>query len=131
MARDNIMCDCEVIHENMVESARLTMPSDDNIISVAKLFKVLGDNTRCRIVFSLVASELCVCDISSLLNMTKSAISHQLATLKIAEVVKSRREGKTVYYSLSSEHVREIIRDTLANVMCSGKECSCNHQLKD
>ena len=128
MARDNIRCDCDVIHEDMVESARLTMPSDDNIINVAKLFKVLGDKTRCRIVFSLVASELCVCDISSLLNMTKSAISHQLATLKVAEVVKSRRDGKTVYYSLASDHVREIIRDTLANIMCSGEKCTCNHE---
>ncbi len=116
MARNNISCDCDMIHEEMVEIARGAMPCDEDIVSVAKIFKVLGDNTRCRIVFSLVDNELCVCDICTLLDMTKSAISHQLSTLKLANVVKSRRDGKTVYYSLDDSHVKGIIRDTLIHV---------------
>ena len=125
MSRSNISCDCEVIHEEMVEKSKIAMPLDEEVLSVAKLFKVLGDNTRCRIVFSLIDIELCVCDICSLLNMTKSAISHQLSTLKQAHVVKSRREGKSIYYSLDDRHVKDIIRDTLVHIKHTSNDCHC------
>ena len=115
--KNNISCDCEVIHEHMVVKERNSMPNESDIIDVAGLFKVLGDKTRCSIVFGLVDNELCVCDICSLLNMTKSAISHQLSTLKLARVVKSRRDGKTIYYSLDDSHVKNIVVDTLIHVM--------------
>ncbi len=85
------------------------MPVEEEIYDIAELFKVLGDQTRVKILFSLIRDEMCVCDIAELLEMTQSAISHQLRVLKQARLVKYRREGKTVYYSVSDEHVATIL----------------------
>jgi len=114
--KSNISCDCNIIHEAVVTSAKLGLPCDNDILSVANLFKVLGDGTRMKIVLGLLGSEMCVCDISALLNMTKSAISHQLAVLKKANIVASRRDGKAIYYSLNDCHVRDIITTTLEHI---------------
>ncbi|MCC8064835.1 MAG: metalloregulator ArsR/SmtB family transcription factor, partial [Clostridiales bacterium] len=97
-------CETNVIHEQNVAKVRLAMPDEDPIYEVAELFKVFGDSTRARIICALTISELCVCDLSCILNMSQSAVSHQLRILKQARIVKNRREGKVVYYSLDDEH---------------------------
>ncbi|MEG1073323.1 MAG: metalloregulator ArsR/SmtB family transcription factor [Oscillospiraceae bacterium] len=102
------ICDCNVIHEDTIARVRGEMPEEDPIYEVSELFKVFGDSTRARILCALDKSELCVCDLSALLNMTQSAISHQLRILKSARMVKSRRSGKVVYYSLADDHIKQI-----------------------
>jgi ArsR family transcriptional regulator len=92
------------------------MPRDELLFDLADLFKILGDSTRVRILWALEKAELCVCDISVLLNMTQSAISHQLRILKQANLVKNRREGKIIYYSLSDDHVRYIFDQGLIHI---------------
>ena len=109
-------CDCEVIHEEVVNKVRKKMPKEEVLYDLAETFKVFGDSTRIRILWALDESEMCVCDIASLLNMTQSAISHQLRVLKQAKLVKNRREGKVVYYSLDDEHVRLIMDQGMAHI---------------
>lgn len=92
------------------------MPQEETLYDLAKLFKVFGDSTRIKILWALDESEMCVCDIAFLLNMTQSAISHQLRVLKQAELVKSRREGKIVFYSLEDEHVKQIFDQGLIHI---------------
>lgn len=101
-------CDCTVIHEHIVDKVRSTMPQEENLYDLADLFKVFGDSTRIKIIYALFEAEMCVCDIAALLDMTQSAISHQLRVLKSAELVKYRKEGKIVYYSLDDDHVKNI-----------------------
>ncbi len=101
-------CDCDVIHEEVVGQVKEKMVEEDLLFDMAEFFKVLGDSTRIRIICALFESELCVCDIANVLGMTQSAISHQLKTLKQARLVKSRREGKVMYYTLDDEHVKQI-----------------------
>jgi ArsR family transcriptional regulator len=103
-------CDCVVIHEEVVDKTKRLMPNEEVFFDLADLFKVLSDSTRIRILWSLITTpELCVCDISALLNMTQSAISHQLRLLKQANLVRNRRDGKIIYYSLSDDHVKHIL----------------------
>lgn len=108
MINEELICDCEVIHKDIVNKVKVRMPQDEDIYDLSDFFKVLGDSTRMKIIWALDESEMCVCDIAVLLNMTKSAISHQLRSLRDANLVKFRKEGKTVYYSLKDEHVRDI-----------------------
>jgi len=103
------ICDEEEIHEELLEKVKEHMPDEMELYDLAELFKVFGDSTRIRILFVLFETEICVCDLAEALNMTQSAISHQLKILKQSKLVKSRREGKSVYYSLADEHVRTII----------------------
>lgn len=103
------MCDCEVIHSDVVNRAREVMEDTEILYAVSDFFKVMCDSTRMRIMAALDNGEMCVCDLSALLNMTKSAISHQLKVLKDAKLVKSRRDGKNVFYSLMDDHVKLII----------------------
>ena len=108
---ENNLCECcesTVIHYDIVEKVRVKLPPEEPVYDVAELFKIFGDSTRARIICALEISEMCVCDIAALLNMTSSAISHQLRVLKQSSIVKSRREGKVVYYSLSDEHISRI-----------------------
>jgi len=109
-------CDCDVIHDDIVAKVKENMPEVESLYDLAELFKVFGDSTRVRILWALDSSEMCVCDIAYLLNMTQSAISHQLRVLKQAELVKSRRDGKIVYYSLADEHVRTIFDQGLSHI---------------
>lgn len=102
-------CESFEIHENLLKIVRETMPEETELYDLAELFKVFGDSTRIRILFVLFEAEVCVCDLASALNMTQSAISHQLRILKQNKLVKSRREGKSVFYSLADDHVRTII----------------------
>ena len=104
----NERCDCNVIHEDVVNQVRDRMPQEESLYDLAELFKVFGDSTRVKILWALNEAEMCVCDIAVLLNMTQSAISHQLRVLRQATLVKNRREGKVVYYSLDDDHVKHI-----------------------
>lgn len=109
-------CDCNIIHEEMILRAREAMPDQEDLVHLAEFFKVFGDPTRIKILSSLAEGEMCVCDIAYLLGMTQSAISHQLRTLKQARLVKNRKDGKVVYYSLDDEHVKEIINQGLVHI---------------
>ena len=107
--KDQECCDeCEV-HQNLLEIVKSTMPEETELYDLAELFKVFGDSTRIRILFVLFEAEVCVCDLAEALSMTQSAISHQLRILKQSRLVKSRREGKSIFYSLADDHVRAII----------------------
>lgn len=109
-------CDCNVIHLDIVNSVKGKMPMEENLYNLAELFKVFGDTTRIKILWALVESEMCVCDIAVLLNMTQSAISHQLRVLKQARLVKHRKDGKVVYYSLDDIHVKQIFDQGLIHI---------------
>lgn len=102
-------CDDICIHKELITKVSEHMPDEDELYDLAELFKVFGDSTRIRILFVLFESEMCVCDLAETLNMTQSAISHQLKILKQAKLVSNRREGKSVFYSLADDHVRTII----------------------
>ena len=104
-----LTCDCDVIHEDLVNDTRKKMQSKEDYIQLASLFKLFGDSTRIQILHALEQNEMCVCDLAVLLGMTKSAISHQLKALKLANLVKFRREAQIIYYSLADEHVKEMI----------------------
>ena len=109
-------CDCNVIHDTVVNNTLKAMPSGMVIEKIASFFKVIGDNTRTRILFALDSNEMCVCDIANVLNMTKSAVSHQLSVLRDERIVKCNRVGKEVYYSLDDEHVKEVYEVALSHV---------------
>ena len=109
---------CELMHahEELVKRVHANMPEEDALLELSELYRVFGDGTRIRILYALFESEMCVCDIAAVLGMSVSAISHQLRVLKQARLVKYRREGKTVFYALSDDHVRSIIDQGLEHV---------------
>ena len=110
------MCESDVVHESVVAKVRAVLPDEDTLADVAELFKVFGDSTRTRILSALFEAELCVCDIASLLGMTKSAVSHQLRILRQTKVVKNRKQGKEVYYSLDDDHISRIYKMALEHL---------------
>ncbi len=103
------VCEEACTHQDIIAKVAPDMPEHEELYDLAELFKMFGDTTRIRILYVLFESEMCVCDIAQLLNMTQSAISHQLRLLKQCKLVKNRREGKTVFYSLADDHVHEIL----------------------
>lgn len=109
-------CEISIIHEDIVRKVAGEIPKEDLLHELADLFKVFGDSTRVRILHVLSVSEMCVCDIAAILNMTQSAISHQLRILKNVRLVKNRREGKVVYYSLDDEHVKHIFDQGMEHI---------------
>jgi len=109
-------CQCDVIHLDIVNQVKEKMPEEETLYDLADLFKVFGDSTRIKILWALDEAEICVCDIAFLLNMTQSAISHQLRILKQANLVKNRKEGKIVFYSLNDEHVKQIFNQGLIHI---------------
>lgn len=111
-----ICCDCNTIHEDVVRRVAKLMPEDEILYEVAELFKAFADTTRTRIIMALFEAEMCVCDIAALLGMTQSAVSHQLRVLKQARLVRFRKVGKVVYYSLDDVHVKEIFGQALGHV---------------
>ena len=111
------ICQTECVHESLVAKVRSQMHASDLLLDLAELFKVLGDHTRVRILHALSFSDLCVCDLAELLGMTSSAISHQLRVLRAAKIVKFRKEGKNVIYSLDDTHVHTLIREGLGHVL--------------
>jgi ArsR family transcriptional regulator len=110
------VCDCEIIHEEVVERVRKTMPLDGDFYDLAGLYKLFADSTRLRILWALDREEMCVCDIAGLLGMTKSAISHQLKSLRIANLIKYDKRGKEVYYSLADSHVKDIFEKGIEHI---------------
>ncbi len=116
MPKEPITCDCDVIHADIVNLVRADLPCEDARAPVVAFFKTLGDNTRIHILMALDVHEMCVCDLAVLLNMTKSSVSHQLKTLKDAGLVKARKEGKIVFYSLDDFHVQDIIEEAFAHI---------------
>ncbi|WP_432404338.1 ArsR/SmtB family transcription factor [Wukongibacter sp. M2B1] len=110
------ICSCNVIHEDVVNKVKSNMPMEEKLYDLADLFKVFGDSTRIKIIYSLFQAEMCVCDIAATLGMSQSAISHQLRVLKAASLVKYRREGKVIYYSLDDEHVQNILDQGFSHI---------------
>lgn len=109
-------CEVQDIHEDIVKAVSEKLPDEEILYDLAELFKVFGDSTRIKILSVLLESEMCVCDIANLLNMTQSAISHQLRVLKQSRLVKFRRDGKSVLYSLADDHVRSVIETGMEHV---------------
>lgn len=114
---DNIdVCNCSIIHEDVINKVKAHIPKEEVLYDLADLFKTFGDSTRIKIIYALFQAEMCVCDIAALLGMTQSAISHQLRVLKQARLVKYRKEGKVVYYSLDDDHVKSIFDQGLLHI---------------
>ena len=109
--------ECEIVHSGIVEIVRAKMYAEPVLAEVSTLFKIMGDSTRCNILCALSQNEMCVCALAVLLNMTKSAISHQLRILRDANLVRSRREGKNVFYSLDDDHVKDIFGKAAEHVI--------------
>jgi len=103
-----IQCDCDVIHENVVKRVRSKMPGKSDFFALSNLYKMFSDFTRVKILWALSCNEMCVCDLAVLLDMSKSAISHQLKLLRLSNLVKFEKQGKVVYYSLADDHVKDI-----------------------
>lgn len=119
MMEDKIKIDCcesNIIHDDIVKKVSGQMPDEDMLYDLSDLFRIFGDSTRVKILYVLFEAEMCVCDIAALLCMNQSAISHQLRILKDARLVKNRRDGKVVYYSLDDDHVKQIFDQAMAHV---------------
>ena len=110
-------CSCDIVHNNIIEMVKQKMPQEEKLYDLAELFKVFGDTTRVKIISALFEAEMCVCDIAGLLSMTQSAISHQLRVLRQARLVKHRKEGKVVFYSLDDEHIKTIFNQGLEHIL--------------
>ncbi len=117
MKHEPIEC-CEVFetHESLLKAIDEHMPDEEALVDAAELFKLFGDSTRIRILFALREGEVCVCDLAQALSMTQSAVSHQLRLLKNGKLVKKRRDGKSIFYSLADDHVMTIIAQGLEHV---------------
>lgn len=116
MGKNTVCCDCGVIHGETVEKVKKSMVRDEEFADISDFFRVLGDSTRIKILWALDNSEMCVCDIATLLGMTKSAVSHQLKVLKDSNLVKNRRDGKVIYYSLADSHVQDIFEKAVEHL---------------
>ena len=116
MKKAELICDCEILHKEIVDKVKEKIIQDRIIHDILIFYKAMSDETRLKIICALKVSEMCVCDISSLLNMTKSAISHQLNYLKRVGLVKYRKEGKEVFYALKDEHVETILKISIDHV---------------
>lgn len=110
------LCNCNVIHGDIINKVKKMMPSEKELYDLADFFKVFGDMTRVKIIYALLKEEMCVCDISALLGMNQSAISHQLRILRQARIVKFKKEGRVVYYSLDDEHVKNIFEQGFIHI---------------
>lgn len=116
MPKNEYICDCNVVHEDTVEAALSKMPPDTIIQEMSSFFRIMGDSTRCKIINALIDCEMCVCDLANVLSMSKSSVSHQLAKMRESGVVKCRREGKEVYYSLDDDHISKIFETTITHI---------------
>lgn len=104
------LCDINVVHEDAVEKVKTKMPNDEIIYDLADFFKTFGDSTRIKIIYALLEAELCVCDLANVINTSQSAVSHQLRLLRQSRLVKYRKDGKVVYYSLDDNHIKEVMK---------------------
>lgn len=113
---NNEVCSCTVVHDEVIEKVINNMPEEEVMLDLADFYKSFSDLTRMKIICALLESEMCVCDLAHLLKISQPAVSHQLRTLRQARLVKFRREGKVVYYSLDDDHVRNLISEGLAHI---------------
>jgi len=120
MGKTELSCDCEIVHKEKVEKAKMCLIEDAKLLQISQLYKAMSDSTRIKIINILKDNELCVCDIAVILNMTKSAVSHQLKNLREKGIIKNRKEGKIVLYTLADEHIRQIFSITAKHI----SECS-------
>ena len=109
-------CQDEIVHTDALAAVRAQLPPDELLYDLAELFKIFGDSTRVKILYALLQNELCVCDIAGLLDVSQSAVSHQLRVLKASKLVKFRREGKVVFYSLADDHVMSILSQGMEHI---------------
>ncbi|SHO52355.1 ArsR/SmtB family transcription factor [Anaerocolumna xylanovorans] len=109
-------CDETLVHEGVIEEVKSKYPNEEKLYDLAELFKAFGDTTRIRILYALFEANMCVCDISEVLDMKQSAISHQLRVLKQANLVKSQRDGKSIIYSLADEHVKTMVEQGMSHI---------------
>lgn len=116
MPKNEFICDCNMVHREMVQDTLSQMPENNIMNTLAEFFKIMGDQTRCKLLFALMQNEMCVCDLANVLSMTKSSISHQLSKMKEVGLVKCRKSGKTVYYSLDDSHIKEIFEVGLNHI---------------
>ena len=116
MPKNEYLCDCNIVHHEAVERSLSAMPSDETIRNLSEFYKIMGDATRCRIICAIKENEMCVCDICNVLSMSKSSVSHQLSKMRENGIVKCRREGKEVYYSLDDAHVLDILSTTITHI---------------
>ncbi len=114
--QESIVCDVTEVHQELLAGVAEKLPGEERLSEVAELFKIFGDPTRIRILYVLFEAEVCVCDLAEILQMSQSAISHQLRILKGSKLVKNRREGKSIFYSLADDHVRTIISQGMEHV---------------
>lgn len=117
MGKRELVCDCEVIHEDIVSKVKKNMLNEEVLLMMADFYKAFSDSTRVKIIDAIYENELCVCDISVLLNMTKSAVSHQLKYLREMNLIKARKSGKEVYYSLADKHVKEVFEISKEHIL--------------
>lgn len=116
MSKNEFTCDCNVIHQDSVDRAISKMPNEEVFYKLADFYKLIGDTTRCKILFAIDQHEMCVCDLANVLSMSKSSISHQLSTLRRSGIVKCRKEGKEVYYTLDDEHICKVFEIGLEHI---------------
>ena len=117
MGKSELKCDCDIIHTDLVNKAKTTLLNDDILIDISDFYKALSDSTRIKIINLLRDNELCVCDISSILNLTKSTVSHQLKNLRDMNLIKNKKRGKEVWYSLADNHVKDVFEISLEHIM--------------
>ena len=108
MPKNKYVCDCNMINEDRVKYIANNIPSDETLNRLADIYKIMADRTRCKLLYILQQGEMCVCDIANIMSMSKSSISHQLAKMRELSVVKCRRDGKAIYYSLDDEHISQL-----------------------
>ena len=108
-------CDCHAIHEDVIARVKEVMPQRERFYALSNLYKMFADNTRLKILWALSCEQMCVCDLAVLLGTTKSAVSHQLKSLRLANLVKFEKQGRNVYYSLADCHVREMLENGFAH----------------
>lgn len=110
------VCEVTMIHQDTIDRVKAAMPDEELVLDAAELFKVFGDSTRAKIICALAVAEMCVCDIAALLSMSSSAISHQLRILKQSRIVRSRRDGKVIYYSLDDDHIDQLFATAIEHL---------------
>ena len=116
MPKNGFTCDCHMLHADVVEAVQQAMPTEAQMQRLAEFYKVMGDPTRCKLIFALQQQEMCVCDLANLLSMTKSAVSHQLAKMRESGIVRWKREGKSVIYGLDDAHVSQMFAVTMEHI---------------
>ena len=122
MPKNEYICDCHPIDEELVKKVKCEMPESEILKNIAEFFSIIGDSTRCKILFALKENPLCVCDLANVLSMSKSSVSHQLNKMKTAGIVKCDKRGKQVFYSLDDGHVFEIFDISLKHIHHKSKE---------